>query len=205
MSRGPTRRRSIGKVRLIAAAIRDGKTIDECARNRHVPVEMVIAKLRDAGFSPVTGEKFTTPPKRETGPLTESAGGYGGPYVGGTDRVPSMTPVRYRSRPKPTGLDWDALTPAEEPPVVKPPTQLDERRQRGKPGPRAVLQGEIRETVIRRYLAGESAMRLGAEYGVADPTILKTVRDAGHKTRTRLDAIELHKQQRRQQQEGRAS
>lgn len=50
--------------------------------------------------------------------------------------------------------------------------------------PKRLLRGEKAATVARRYAAGESSSRLAAEYGVAVPTIVGTVRREGVPIRT---------------------
>jgi hypothetical protein len=97
-------------------------TLQGLAVKYHCTVGQLRSRLNDSGFNTAGEPNTIEPVTHRTTDLKLSAGG-SAMYVGGGDwdRGLPTTPVVHRSSRKvPTGLDWEALRPADEPLTAGP-------------------------------------------------------------------------------------
>lgn len=94
---------------------RAGATLDGLAFKYDVSPSCIRRRLNDAGYSSITGEPTVIPIRHRSSPLHLSAGG-SAHHVGGGDYDRGLPSVVYKPpKPKPTGLDWSKLRPADQP------------------------------------------------------------------------------------------
>jgi hypothetical protein len=107
----------------LAAGIRKNRaTLDGLSVKYHCTISQLRSRLNDAGFNTAGEPNTVRPVAHRTTDLKLSAGG-SGMYVGGGDwdrGLPTSVVYRKRDKPIPTGLDWAALRPPDEPLTASP-------------------------------------------------------------------------------------
>lgn len=93
----------------LAKEIRDGRTPQSICTEYGIARTTLNGRFRDAGFILETGRPHVAAHGRPE-PLPAGHVGAGGQYVAGGDYqgLPT-TPVRYRGKPRPNGIDWAAV------------------------------------------------------------------------------------------------
>lgn len=198
-----------------AREIRNGrKTVDQLALSYGTSVGRLSARLREAGWSPATGNRVRPyVPPEYTRPLVESSGG-SGTYVGASDRdalpIPTQ-PVaygKYGERPRPVGLNWvtmqlryqgEPITTSPERPSPAISASARQRRpragakplgtRRGLRGPGPKLSDLDAQNMVERYKNGESSTALAIEYGVWATTVRNYCVRAGVPIRPRKRGV----------------